>query len=57
MLIKSREHLTEKGIHKILSFKSAMNLGLSDKLKANFPNVTYIERPLQIIKSELLNPY
>nr|QDG01225.1 cytochrome c oxidase subunit 3 [Scytalidium sp.] len=55
-LINSKEHLTEKGIHEILSIRASMNKGLTANLKALFPNVVGVERPIisnQIIKSPL----
>jgi hypothetical protein len=32
-MIKNKEHLTEKGLFKIVELKSSLNLGLPDKLK------------------------
>jgi len=43
--IKKGDHLTEKGLLKIVSLKSALNLGLSDKLKAAFPKFIPVSRP------------
>ena len=33
------------GLHKIVAIKASMNLGLSEKLRAAFPDVTPAERP------------
>jgi hypothetical protein len=44
-IIKKREHLTEKGLLEILRLKSSLNLGLSENLKAAFPNVIEMKRP------------
>ena len=44
-IIKKREHLTEKGLLKILGLKSYLNLGLSDKLKEAFPNIIPENKP------------
>uniref|UniRef100_UPI0022FD461E hypothetical protein n=1 Tax=Drechslerella dactyloides TaxID=74499 RepID=UPI0022FD461E len=44
-LLYNKEHLTESGLNKLISLKSALNLGLSDNLKDAFPNVVPIERP------------
>lgn len=41
-----KEHLSSKGLQKIIGIKSAMNKGLSDKLKIDFPNVIPVKRPL-----------
>jgi len=45
-LMKNKEHLSEKGLNKILSLKSALNLGLTEKLKKAFPNVILVSRPV-----------
>lgn len=53
-LIYNKEHLTEEGIHKILSIRASMNKGLTRGLKDLFPNIIGVDRPLinnQIIKS------
>jgi len=57
ILIKNKEHLTESGLDKILSLKSALNLGLSANLSAAFPNVIAIARPLYTGPSAPLNPH
>ena len=51
-LIQRKEHLTAKGIKKILSIRASMNLGL---LKIAFPDVIPVLKP--IIKSEIPDPY
>jgi hypothetical protein len=38
-IIKQKEHLTEKGLLKLIGLKSSLNWGLSFKLKEAFPNV------------------
>ena len=62
-MINKKEHLTSEGLLKIVSIRSAINLGcsplrggrtlplrggdgLSDKLKAAFPNVESVKIPL-----------
>jgi len=57
VLIKNKEHLTEEGLHKIIHLKSAINLGLSETLKAAFPHVNIMTRPVYIVPSAPLNPY
>lgn len=47
-LVKNKKHLTQEGLNKIVSIKSSMNLGLSDKLKLAFPSIIPIPRPLVI---------
>nr|YP_009630859.1 hypothetical protein HM01MITGene33 [Hypsizygus marmoreus]QBZ73692.1 hypothetical protein HM01MITGene33 [Hypsizygus marmoreus]QCI56449.1 hypothetical protein [Hypsizygus marmoreus] len=49
-MIKQGEHLTEKGVLKIVSFKSSLNWGLSDNLKKAFPNVKPVNRPEYLFK-------
>jgi len=55
VLIVSKEHLTEDGIEKLIAIKSIINKGLSDDLKAHFPNVIPIPRPL--IHNQEINDY
>lgn len=45
-LMLKKEHLTEDGVGKILAIKASINKGLPDSLKAAFPNVMSVERPL-----------
>jgi len=47
-LIKNKQHLTKEGLSKIVAIKASMNLGLSDKLKAAFPNIIPVDRPFFI---------
>nr|WVH38330.1 LAGLIDADG endonuclease [Trametes versicolor] len=44
-IIKQREHLTEKGLLRLIGLKSSLNWGLSDNLKEAFPNVAIVNRP------------
>jgi hypothetical protein len=48
-LIKNKEHLTLEGLHKIASIKAILNKGLTDELKAAFPVLNPIARPLGVI--------
>lgn len=50
------EHKTLKGLLKIVSLKASLNLGLSDSLKAAYPNVIPAEILLYNLNSEL-EPY
>ena len=45
MLIQNKEHLTMEGLSKIVAIKASMNTGLSDELKAAFPDITPVQRP------------
>jgi hypothetical protein len=38
-IIKNKRHLTSEGLKQLVAIKSSMNLGLSDSLKAAFPDV------------------
>ena len=49
-IIKTKEHLTQEGFHKILALRASINWGLSDKLKAAFPNIKPVN--LRIIKDQ-----
>ena len=55
-IIKKGEHLTEKGLLEIVSIKSVINLGLSDKLKAVFTNLPSVSRPVLKING-IPNPF
>jgi hypothetical protein len=55
-MVAKKEHLTREGLDKIVALKASLNKGLPDKLKAAFPNVVSINRPL--VKLPLsINPY
>lgn len=62
-LIIDKKHLTKEGVNKILAIKASLNKGLSDKLKAAFPNIAPVKRPLVKIacsskeRKEKVNPY
>jgi len=49
----NRSHITEEGLQKIISLKASMNKGLSCSLKAAFPNVVPVPRPLVLNKSSV----
>jgi len=49
-LIKEGAHLTTSGLTEIVSIKASMNKGLSDKLVAQFPEISLVERPVLINK-------
>jgi len=46
MMMQLKEHLTEEGLNKIVSLRAQLNWGLSDELKAAFPNSILHERPI-----------
>jgi hypothetical protein len=55
VLVQNKEHLTTEGLEKIIAIKATINNGLSEELKANFPNVIPVERPV-VENSIELNP-
>ena len=44
-MISRKEHLTIDGLNKIVAIKASINKGLSDTLKAEFPDITSSPRP------------
>ena len=50
-----KKHLTIDGLHKIVSIRASINLGLSNDLKAAFPGIVPIKRPL-IQNQKILDP-
>lgn len=44
--INRKEHLSSKGLTKIISIRAAMNYGLSSNMQKSFPNILPVERPL-----------
>ena len=55
-LVQRKEHLTEQGLRKLVSIKASINLGLSDRLKIDFPDVVPAVRPL-VLDQKIVNPY
>ena len=55
-IINNGEHLTEKGLLKILGLKSSLNLGLSETLKQAFPNIIKKKRPVYKF-TDIPNPF
>ena len=49
MLMLQGKHLTEEGLQTIINIKTSLNLGLSEVLKASFPNTISVPRPIQPI--------
>lgn len=41
-----KDHLTSEGLQKIVNIRASINLGLTEKLKENFPNTLPVARPL-----------
>ena len=55
-LCNQKEHLTPEGLQKIINFKASINTGLSDELKASFPNVIPAQRSI-IVDQEIKDPH
>ncbi len=45
-LMNNKAHLTIEGLNQIVNIKASMNLGLSDKLKAEFKGYSPVEKPV-----------
>ena len=56
-LVNTKDHLTIEGLNKLVNIKASMNLGLSDRLKAEFPLYTPVERPIIDYDSIILDPH
>ena len=55
-MLSNKENLTLDGIHKLISIRAAINLGLSPDLKAAFPTVESYPKPF--VKDQTIkNPY
>ena len=54
-LILNKEHLTIEGLRKIVAIKASMNKGLSEELKAAFPNILPVPRP-SVLNSKIKDP-
>lgn len=54
-LVVNKEHLTTKGLERIIGLRASMNRGLSDKLNESFPNVVRDIRPL-VVNQLIRNP-
>lgn len=51
-----KEHLTHDGLNKIVNHRASINNGLSDKLKAAFPDTKPVPRPL-VVGQEIKDPH
>ena len=47
-MINNKEHLTLEGLNKIVSIKASINKGISDELKAAFPQCIPEMRPIMV---------
>jgi len=51
-IISNKQHLTEVGLHKLISIRASINKGLPERLQTAFPNITPALRP-EVIKTNL----
>jgi hypothetical protein len=54
-LVKSKQHLTPEGLRKIVAIKASINLGLSESLKAAFPDIIPVPRAL-VVDQKIKDP-
>jgi hypothetical protein len=55
-LMNRKEHLTPDGLQEIVNIRASINLGLSDGLKAAFPNTIPVARPV-VVDQEIKDPH
>ena len=55
-LMEIKGHVTPEGLREILSIKASLNRGLPEKLKAEFPDVLPITRPL-VVNQQIKDPH
>ena len=55
-LMNNKVYLTVEGLNQIVNIKASMNLGLSDKLKLEFPEYRAVERPVINEDNVILEP-
>ena len=51
-IISNKQHLTEIGLHKLISLRASINKGLPERLQRAFPNVIAELRP-EVLKASL----
>lgn len=56
-LIIQKKHLSLEGIEEIISIRASLNLGLTDTLKENFPNIKPINKPIRTENIAIYSPY
>ena len=45
LMMQRNEHLTDEGLQAIVNMRASLNLGVSDELKAAFPNIIPVSKP------------
>ena len=56
-IMNNKEHITDEGLNRIISLKSILNKGLTEKIKLDFPNINNLERPAFKVSDLPLDPY
>jgi len=46
LMVQQKEHLTQKGVEKIINIRATMNIGLTPVLKVAFPLCVPVQRPI-----------
>jgi hypothetical protein len=54
-MLNDKSHLTIEGLEKFIALRASVNLGLSPDLKASFPNIIPVPRPL-VVNQEIKDP-
>ena len=55
-LIINKKDKTQEGLEQIVAIKSKMNLGLSNLLKKEFPNINCLDRQTYLTNNDRLDP-
>lgn len=55
--IQLKQHLTMEGVKEIVAIRASLNKGLSDELKASFPNITPYPRFVRTSSLLITNPH
>jgi len=54
-MVNRQEHFTEEGLRKIIAIKASINNGITEKLKAAFPNISPVPRP-KVVDQRIKDP-
>lgn len=54
-MMSKKEHLTHTGLQEIINLRASLNWGLSDELKAAFPNTKPVTRP-EVVLQKIKDP-
>lgn len=56
-IMSNKQHITDSGLKEILSLKSVLNWGLTEKIRTHFPNIKCLDRPVFEVSNIPLDPY